>query len=165
MIAALRELDATLWLVGTGPLEQELRNQVAAQGLADRVRFWGAVAEEKLPVMLHACDVFALPSVTPNEAFGLVQVEAMACGKPVVSCALRSGVPFVNQDGVTGLIVPPGEAGALAVALRRLFGNDALRACLGEAGRLRARQEFEESVMLGRYWRLFERLTVPSQRP
>ena len=165
LIAALRELDATLWLVGTGPLEQELRNQVAALGLADRVRFWGAVAEERLPALLHACDVFALPSVTPNEAFGLVQVEAMACGKPVVSCALRSGVPFVNQDGVTGLIVPPGEAGALAVALRRLIGNDALRACLGEAGRKRAWQEFEESVMLGRYWRLFERLTVPSQRP
>lgn len=162
LIAALRELEAVLWLVGTGPLEHALRDQAAALGISERVRFWGAVDEAQLPALLHACDVFALPSITPNEAFGVVQVEAMACGKPVVSCALRSGVPFVNQDGVTGLIVPPRDAGALTVALRRLFGDDALRAQFGEAGCRRATQEFEASVMVGRYWRLFEQLTASS---
>lgn len=162
LIAALCQLEATLWLAGAGPLERDLKDQVASLGIGDRVRFWGEVDDGQLPALLHACDVFALPSITPNEAFGLVQVEAMACGKPVVSCALRSGVPFVNQDGVTGLVVPPRDADALALALKRLFGNDALRARLGEAGRIRACQEFEERVMLGRYWRLFEQLTAPS---
>lgn len=164
LIAALRQLEATLWLAGAGPLERDLRDQVASLGIGDRVHFWGEVDDEQLPALLHACDVFALPSITPNEAFGLVQVEAMACGKPVVSCALRSGVPFVNQDGVTGLVVPPRDTDALALALKRLFGNDALRARLGEAGRIRACQEFEEQVMLGRYWRLFEQVTAPYTR-
>ena len=160
LIAAMRDLDALLWLVGTGPLEADLRRQAATLGIADRVRFWGAVEEARLPVLLQACDVFVLPSITPNEAFGLVQVEAMACAKPVISCDLPSGVPFVNQDGITGLIVPPADAGALAVALRRLFGDDGLRTRLGKTGRERARHEFEESVMLHRYRRLFEQLAT-----
>jgi len=122
------------------------------------VKFFGTVPDEQLPALLHACDVFVLPSVTPNEAFGLVQAEAMACGKPVVSCALRSGVPFVNRDGETGLIVPPADSGALARALQRLLGDAGLCLRLGGAGRRRAREEFAEAVMVARYWRLFAEL-------
>ena len=165
LLEAARELDAVVWLVGVGPLEAELKQQAQALGLGERVRFWGAVDERQLPVMLHACDVFVLPSVTPNEAFGIVQVEAMACGKPVVSCALRSGVPFVNQDGVTGLIVPPADMIALTAALRRLLQEPATRARLGEAGRRRAEQEFAESVMVERYWQCFQRLSARSCPP
>ncbi|MBI4325565.1 MAG: glycosyltransferase [Chloroflexi bacterium] len=157
LIEAARELDAVVWLVGTGPLENELKGQVNRLGLKDRIRFWGALADEDLPALIQACDVFVLPSITPNEAFGLVQIEAMACAKPVVSCALRSGVPYVNQDGVTGLIVPPADAAALRTALQRLFSDEAWRKRLGEAGRARAEKEFEESVMVRRYWDCFQR--------
>ena len=162
LLAAARELGAVVWLVGVGPLEAELRQQAQALGLGGRVRFWGAVDDRQLPAMLHACDVFVLPSVTPNEAFGIAQVEAMACGKPVVSCALRSGVPFVNQDRVTGLIVPPADESALALALDQLLQNPVRRAQLGEAGRRRAGQEFAEPVMVERYWQSFQRWSARS---
>ncbi|MEW6302086.1 MAG: glycosyltransferase [Verrucomicrobiota bacterium] len=156
LLEAARQLDAAVWLVGGGPLAGELKVLAQSLGIAPRVRFWETVDDALLPAILHACDVFVLPSVTPNEAFGLVQVEAMACGKPVVSCALRSGVPFVNQDGVTGLIVPPGDSAALAVALQRLLSDTALADRLGAAGRARAQSEFAEPVMIARYWDCFQ---------
>ncbi len=163
-IEALAELPgAELWLVGTGPLEAALRGTAAAAGVADRVVFHGDVADADLPCFFHACDIFVFPSVTPNEAFGLVQVEAMACGKPVVACTLRSGVPWVCADGVTGLTVPPGESAALALALRRLLGEESLRLRLGEAGRRRAREEFASAVMVERYRSLFARLRGPTR--
>jgi rhamnosyl/mannosyltransferase len=160
LLVAARGLDAAVWIVGTGPLEADLKAQSGALGMGNRVRFWGAVEDARLPALVHACDVFVLPSVTPNEAFGVVQLEAMACGKPVVSCGLRSGVPFVNQHETTGLIVPPADAPALGAALQRLLNDAALRARLGEHGRKRVQQEFTEALMIDRYWRLFERLVA-----
>ena len=139
LIEAAQNLDATVWLVGSGPLESDLKERAAALGMSDRVCFWGGVDEGQLSCLLAACDIFVLPSITPNEAFGLVQVEAMACGKPVISCDLRSGVPFVNQNGVTGRVVPPGNVQALAEAIRELLQNDELRARLGAAGQRRSR--------------------------
>ncbi|MBX3748379.1 MAG: glycosyltransferase [Verrucomicrobiae bacterium] len=158
LIEALRGLDAVGWLVGSGPLRGELEEQARGLGVRDRVRFWGEVDDEALPALLRACDVFVLPSITPNEAFGLVQVEAMACGKPVVSCRLESGVPYVNRDGETGWVVAPADAEALASALETLCADRALRARFGEAGRLRARDEFALEKMVSRYRDLFARV-------
>lgn len=162
LIEAMRRLDAVAWLVGTGPLRAELEALAAEVGVTDRVRFWGEVRDELLPSMLHACDVFVLSSITPNEAFGLVQVEAMACGKPVISCQLNSGVPYVNQDGTTGLVVPPADAEALAFAAQKLCADPGLRRTLGEGGRRRARAEFSLDQMVQRYWDLFKRVRKPS---
>lgn len=158
LIEALRRVDAVGWLVGTGPLRGELEERAAALGVRDRVRFWGEVDDAGLPALVRACDVFVLPSITPNEAFGLVQVEAMACGKAVVSCRLNSGVPYVNRDGETGWVVPPADSEALASALETLCADGALRARFGEAGRRRARDEFALERMVSRYWDLFERV-------
>jgi rhamnosyl/mannosyltransferase len=158
LIEAAQELRAAVWIVGVGPLDKMLRALACQLGVANRVRFWGAVGDDQLPALLTACDVFVLPSITPNEAFGLVQVEAMACGKPVISCSLRSGVPWVNQAGQTGLIVPPADAKALASACRQLLQDEGLRARLGQTGRQRAEREFDETVMVKRYWQCFERV-------
>jgi rhamnosyl/mannosyltransferase len=76
---------------------------------------------------------------------------------------LRSGVPFVNQHGVTGLVTPPADASALATALRRLTSDPPLRATFGAAARRRAETEFEESVMIKRYWSVFERLMATAR--
>lgn len=159
-VSALKGLpDAELWLVGAGPLEAALRAQAAEEGVAARVRFLGDASDAELPALYHACDIFVFPSITPNEAFGLVQVEAMACAKPVVACDLRSGVPWVCRDGETGLVTPPEDVDSLRSAVLRLLRDPLLARKLGSAGRERAYSEFEASVMVRRYRDLFERLT------
>ena len=112
--------------------------------------FTGTVPDSDLPALYHASDVFVLPSVTRAEAFGMVQLEAMACGKPVVSTSVPSGVPWVNQHEVTGLVVPPGDVVALATALRTLFADSTLRERFGAAGRRRVAQEFTSARMAER---------------
>lgn len=158
LIEAMRDVPGVAWIVGAGPLEAELRALARTAGVADRVTFWGEVDDDTLPALLQAADVFALPSITPNEAFGLVQVEAMACGRPVVCCDLKSGVPHVNRHEVTGLVVPPADAAALAAALRRLLDNRPWREQLGAAARRRALDEFSAQVMLRRHQELFRQL-------
>ncbi|MDA8389144.1 MAG: glycosyltransferase [Gammaproteobacteria bacterium] len=140
--------DAVLWLGGDGPLTSALKSLTASLQLNDRVRFLGRVADQDLPHYYHACDVFCMPSAEPAEAFGLVQLEAMACGKPVVCCELHNGVTYVNQDGKTGIVVAPRDVGALAGALRRLLGDKELRARLGANGLERAHAVFSVEAMV-----------------
>ncbi len=121
---------------GAGPLHDALAARIAAAGLTDRVFLPGRIADADLAAWLAACDVFCLPSVSRAEMFGIVQLEAMAGGKPVVSTDIPgSGVPWVNRHGETGLVVPPGDACALADALGALLADPALRARLGQGGR------------------------------
>jgi rhamnosyl/mannosyltransferase len=148
LIRALASVpQAALALGGQGPLTAELQRVAREAGVADRVHFIGRVPDQDLPAWYHACDVFCLPSVEPAEAFGIVQVEAMACGRPVLCCQLDNGVNWVNRDGVTGLAVPPADVSALAAALERLRGDASLRARLGEAGRRRAFDVFSAEAM------------------
>ena len=139
--------DAMLVLGGQGPLTEELKGIAREAGVAGRVDFVGRIPDVDLPAWHHACDVFCLSSIEPAEAFGIVQVEAMACGKPVVCCELGNGVNWVNSDGETGLAVPPRDVAALAGALEQLRRDAALRARLGEQARRRAWSEFTSAAM------------------
>ena len=145
--ALARVPEAALVLGGQGPLTGELQRAASAVGVADRVHFVGRIADEELPAWYHACDVFCLPSVEPAEAFGIVQIEAMASARPVVCCQLGNGVNWVNPDGETGLTVPPCDSEALAGALSRLHREPGLRTRLGEAGRRRALSLFTSDAM------------------
>jgi glycosyltransferase involved in cell wall biosynthesis len=148
LIRALASVaGARLALGGQGPLTGELRRIALEAGVADRVDFVGRIADAELPAWYHACDVFCLPSVEPAEAFGIVQVEAMACGKPVLCCQLGNGVNWVNRDGETGIAVPPADVAALAEALERLRSDPELGRRLGEAGRKRAYALFSAEAM------------------
>ncbi len=158
LVEAIRGLDVTLWIAGTGPLQTELESQVVRLGISDRVRFWGGVDDRQLAALLKACDVFVLPSITPNEAFGIVQIEAMACGKPIICTDLPSGVPWVNQHEITGLVVKPGDVQELQQGIKKLTGQPDLARQMGEQGRQRASVEFTEDRMIDRYWELFQRL-------
>jgi glycosyltransferase involved in cell wall biosynthesis len=133
--------DATTLLVGDGPLRSVLETQARTLGLS-RVRFLGGVSDDELTALYHAAEVFVLPSVTRAEAFGVVQLEAMACEVPVVSTNLPSGVPWVNQHDKTGLVVPPGDADALRQALADLLSDPARREVLGRQARERVHREF-----------------------
>jgi rhamnosyl/mannosyltransferase len=148
LIRALANVPgAVLALGGQGPLTGELRRAARDAGVADRVDFLGRIPDAELPAWYYACDVFCLPSVERAEAFAIVQVEAMACGRPVLCCELGNGVNWVNRGGETGLSVPPADVEALAAALRRLQREWALRARLGEAGRERAYAVFSAEAM------------------
>ena len=156
LIRAMTRVTGRLLLAGRGPQGASLQALTRQLGLGDRITFLGEVSESERRLLLHACDVFALPSIDRSEAFGIAQLEAMACGKPVVSSDLPTGVRLVNQDGVTGMLVPPGDADALARALNEVLDDDALRTGLGKVARLRVEQEFTAERMIARTRALYD---------
>jgi rhamnosyl/mannosyltransferase len=158
LIGAMPDIDARLLVVGSGPMAEEWQALVGRLGLGERVLFAGRVEDEHLPAYFQACDIFVLPASHRSEAFGVVQAEAMACGKPVVCTELGTGTSYVNVDGQTGLVVPPRDPDALAAAINRLLGDEALRTQMGARGSERARQEFSHEVMIDRVLRIYEDL-------
>jgi glycosyltransferase involved in cell wall biosynthesis len=158
LLEAMQHSSAFLILGSDGPLRPQLEQQAAALGVSDRVVFSGRIPEEDLPAYFHACDVFCMPSVEPSEAFGLVQLEAMACGKPVVCTQLNNGVNIVNVEGETGLAVPVRDAAALAAAINQLLGDRLLRERLGQQGRQRANADYSLQAMAASHIRLYQDL-------
>lgn len=135
-------------IVGVGPLEAAWRQQAIDAGLADRVTFLGELSDAEVLAAFHAADLFVLPSTNRAETFGIVQIEAMACGLPVICTELGTGTSYVNQQGVTGLVVPPNDAAALAGAITTLVADPALRQTMGAAGRQRVDAQFSVAAML-----------------
>lgn len=148
LLDAMAGVNAMAVIVGDGPQRGALEAQAQRLGIADRVRFMGSVTDQHLASLYGGCDVFVLPSVTRQEAFGVVQLEAMAAGKPVVSTDLGTGVGWVNRDGETGYVVPPRDAGALGDAIRRLLADPELRRSMGEAAMGRVRSVFTVDRMI-----------------
>lgn len=145
-------------IVGSGPLEEALYKYVADKGLQDQVFFHTHVSDEQLMEFYKNCDVFVLPSQQRSEAFGLVQIEAMAFGKPVINTNLPSGVPYVSQNGVTGLTVEPSDPEELAQALKKLTIDDECRTRMGQAARERVESEYTMENMLEKTYALYENL-------
>ena len=159
-IRALERAPGTLLLIGTGPDRPALEALAGRLGLAGRVAFLGQVPRT-VPYYL-AADAFWFPSNARSEAFGLVQVEAMASGCPVINTRIAgSGVPWVCPDGETGLAVPVDDPAALAEAARRILDEPGLRGRLVEAGRRRAAEEFDHRVMAERTLAVYRRFTGP----
>jgi rhamnosyl/mannosyltransferase len=158
LLEAMQHSGAFLILGSDGPLRPQLEQQAAALGVSDRVVFSGRIPEDDLPAYFHACDVFCMPSVEPSEAFGLVQLEAMACGKPVVCTQLNNGVNIVNVEGETGLAVPVRDAAALAAAINQLLGDRLLRERLGQQGQQRANTEYSLQAMAASHIGLYQDL-------
>ena len=142
LIRAMKRVDAHLIIIGTGPLEAELRGLVQALGLSSRVTFAGFVDRPRQRQILNASTMFVLPSVTVAEGFGIVQLEAMSCGLPVINTKLPTTVPHVARHDLEGLTVPPGDEIELAASMNRLLGDPELAASLGSNGRLRAREKY-----------------------
>lgn len=156
LIRAMRDVEGLLLIAGDGPLRGKLEQLVISLDLTNRVTFLGEIQNHAIVPFYHAADVFALASVARSEAFGIVQAEAMAAGRPVINTSLDSGVPFVSIDGVSGITVPPADPAALASALNRLLGDTELRQRYSAGARNRARSEFELAVMMRRVFRLYD---------
>lgn len=144
LLRALSDIpDASLALIGDGEEAENLRKIADERQLGKRVRFCGRVDDTVLRHAYASADVFCLPSLDRAEAFGLVLLEAMRAGLPIVASNIPgAGVGYVVRHGETGLLVPPGDAGALTMALRQLAADAALRARLGAAGKCRWRTTF-----------------------
>ena len=150
LIRAMAQLpQARLALGGTGPLLAQHQALARELGLGDRVHFPGRIADADLPAWYHACDVFCLPSVGLTEGFGLVQLEAMACGKPVVCSALGNGVNYVNRNNETGFSFPVGDPVALAKMIEVLLDSPQLARQMGLAGRAVATEQYSLDAMAG----------------
>jgi len=158
LIRALRQVDADLWIGGRGPFTDSWREVARAAGVADRVRFAGFIPDDELVAWYDACDVFCMPSTERAEQFGLVQLEAMHLGKPVVATRLGTGVEYVTLNEETGLLVPPGDETALAQALDRLLSDAVLRRRFGDAGRQRVAQVFSCRQMVDATVDVYRRL-------
>ena len=160
VFAAVRAArPARLRLIGDGPDRAPLQAEVAARGLAPDVEFLGEQVD--LPAVLQEADLFLLPSET--ESFGLVALEAMACGLPVVASAV-GGLPEVIADGETGYLCPMGDVGAMAAAARRLLDDASGRARLGASARRRAETQFQLDPAVDRYVDVYRRVLARSPR-
>jgi len=149
LIEAMCELgtQTVLFIGGEGPERNSLQRQAAQLGLAEQVHFLGEISDEQAVGLLRAGDVYCLPAHLRAEAFGLGQIEAMACGLPVVSTDLPTGVPEINRDGETGRVVQPADADALRLALSELIAHPDLRRRMGAAGRARAEANYSARKM------------------
>ena len=148
---------ALLVIAGDGPETERCRRLAEELGAADRVRFLGLVRD--VPRVLGGCDVAVVPSLAP-EAFGLAVVEAMAAGKPVV-VSDAGALPDIIDHGRCGVVVPRGDAAAMADAIGRLLDGPVFAAQLGAAGRARARARHDLGGWVERVLALYAR-TLPS---
>lgn len=156
LLEALRLTDrARLAIVGVGPLHAALVARAQALGIASRVKFLGALPDARLRSLYKCARFLVLPSVAPSEAFGMVQLEAMAASRPVISTDLESGVPYVNQHGTTGLIVAPGDPQALAAAMKTLIDDPEYARVLGEAAERRVLAEFHVERVIDAHLELY----------
>ncbi|MGB8452457.1 MAG: glycosyltransferase [Anaerocolumna sp.] len=159
LLRAVSQVDGIeLTMVGSGELEAKLKEEAVLLGIQNRINFRGNLDENELNKAFEDCDVFVLPSVLKSEAFGLVQIEAMAYGKPVINTKLPSGVPYVSIDHLTGLTVPPDDVQALANAIQWMVEHEDERIEMGRRARERVEECYQMNVMLNRIMYTYESL-------
>lgn len=140
LVDLANQIDGRVLIVGGGPLEAELRERATQHR---NVAFTGSVSDRMLRAHLAASDVFVLPSVNRAESFGIATIEAQAMGLPAVVTDVGTGTIEAVEDGVTGHVVPAADDDALIAALNGLLRDDARRARMGEAARLRTIERFD----------------------
>lgn len=153
---------ARLLVVGSGPERRALDGLVQNLKLEERVHFLGELPDDELIALRHAAresgGLFVLPANHRSEAFGMVLLEAMAAGLPLVTTELGTGTSWVNQEGVTGRVVPPNDPAALAGSINSLLASPGTLSAMSTAARIRA-AHFDVEAMTNRVEALYQRLT------
>lgn len=158
LIEAARSLseECVVLIGGDGPLREELQTLVGRYGLESKVKLLGFLADEELPAYFEACDLFCLSSIQKTEAFAIVQIEAMAFGKPVVATRIKdSGVSWVNAHGVSGLNVTPCSGQELAGAISTILQDDELYDILSAGAGKRYEEMFTREKMIDKCMELY----------
>ncbi len=156
--------DARHSLMHRERMSEAIRAVIAEKELGESVRILGRLSDEDLQAVYECTDVFIMPCLDlPHdvEGFGIVQVEAGLRGVPSVSTRV-GGIPDAVEDGVSGLLVPPGHPGAIERAIARLLENDVLRRRMGEEAARRAREKFAWEVIVSRYEQMIEEAFPPA---
>ncbi|MDO8571824.1 MAG: glycosyltransferase [bacterium] len=156
LISAVKYAPYNLVIIGEGPLEKSLRKLVRSEGLMEKVYFLPHQEEINLIQYYHAAEVFVLPSVLKNESFGIVLIEAMAAGCPLISTELGTGTSYINEHGVTGFVIKPKDFFSLGRALSLLHHDDITRIQMGVEAKKRVESEFKKEHMLSGYRDIFE---------
>jgi len=135
-----------VWIVGEGREHERLEQLIKELGVEDRVRLLGSVPDSERVRLMCIADVFAMPSVTNAETFGLAQLEAMAAGRPIVNTSLDTAVPRVARHGMEAVTVPPGDSEQLGEAIDSLIADPERRRHMGEAARHRAMTKYSTAA-------------------
>lgn len=146
-------------IAGKGERRAHLEAVIEEEGVEDRVRLLGFVEESELTAYFGACDLFCLSSVWKTEAFAIVQIEAMSCGKPVVATKIpESGVSWVNADRSSGRNVEPGNPDELARVIRHIFSNEQEYERLATGARKRYETMFRKELMINHWMTLYQNI-------
>lgn len=156
LIDAMKGVPAKLIVIGNGPMEEEWRKLSSRLDMNEKIYFLGEIGGDMLADYYQAADMFILPACERSEAFGLVQVEAMASGLPVISTELGTGTSFVNKSGETGLVVRPKNPNSLRDGILYLLNNPDVRREMGYRGKERAMNEFSLETMVDRVLNLYK---------
>ena len=144
-------------IVGTGPIKESFQAEFDVQHLQEKVKLLGFIADEEHAALYGAAKVFVMSSVMKTEAFGIVQIEAMSTGTPVVATKIpESGVSWVNEDGVSGLNVEPEDPKALAEAIRAICENEERYATFSQGARERFKTLYQFDKMIKKIITVYE---------
>lgn len=160
LIKAMQKVDANCIIIGDGPLKKSLMKMVDKLCLSDRIEFKPHLPHNELLLNFSMSDIFVLPSVARAEAFGMVLLEAMTYGKPLVTTELGTGTSYININGKTGFVVPPSDAEALSRAINALISDETTRRSMGENAVKRVREAFNIEKYLLEYDKLYQQVLV-----
>lgn len=163
LLDAAKGVDYTIVIVGAGPIEHELRAQAARLGLRN-VHFLGRLSEEDKVALLTLCYGVVFPSHLRSEAFGVSLLEGAMYGKPMISSEIGTGTTFINVQGETGLVTPPGDSVALREAMRRLWELPDEVERMGREAERRYWRRFTAEQMVGSYLGLYRGLARARSR-
>ncbi len=165
LIQAMRDVDQNLVIAGEGSERASLEALVAQHKMNHKIHFLGRVENPDLfSALYHASHMVVLPSITPAENFGMIQIEAMCAGKPVITTDLKSGVPVVGEPGRTNLIVPPCNVELLSDAINYLFKNPIEAKRMGAMGRQRFDNMYSLDKMIQGHIDLYSELIHKSRQ-
>lgn len=151
--------DYVILIGGSGHLKNQLENLIDINGLQNKVELLGRISDADLSTYYGACDVYVLSSIWKTEAFGIVQIEAMSCGKPVIATKIEgSGVDWVNEDGVSGVNVEPKNAKALADAILFVLSDKERYNKLSQGAKKRYETFFKKEIMIKKCVDLYKSL-------
>jgi O-antigen biosynthesis rhamnosyltransferase len=163
LLDALRGTQFPVVIVGSGPVEAELKQQARRLGLT-QVRFMGALPDVDKVALLHLSRSLVFPSHLRSEAFGISLLEGAMYSKPMISAEIGTGTSYINVNGETGLVVPPGDPAALRQAMGYIWDHPDEARQMGRRGRARYEQLFTADRMADRYVALYRELVTGQTR-